>query len=484
MGASVQLAEPQTFAGRVSTFIYSWTPWILLICYIVGSIFFYMLLPPTPHEVIWYLLAGLQTFTSLSVSTEAMQSIRPSIKARRDMRRVEKEGWNKQLKTGQEWPSIDVILVAYLPNEQEIILRQVRYALTKIDYPADKITINVVYNTPRPIEPIESQLKELEHHYPNVKVISVPNSTSKADNINYFLTLPSKGEIITLYDTDHFADPSALRWVAQRFLSGEVDIIQGRCCIYNYDQTFVTRLIGAEFDMIYGVAHSGRAEVQGYGFFGGSNGHWNASLLKTLGMHKHMLTEDIDSSLRAIISGARIEYDLRVLSYEMAPDTVAAFTKQRLRWAQGWTQVAIRHFRPAFKRGAYSDDNGWRSRLGLLQLLAYREIYFYINTQLLFILIAGICNDLPKDGIHLFFKNFGGFALAMWALAINFMCLGVTLSITMRNRSHFTKPFGILAFGAFTPFYYSYISLMAIFCHFREFTMYSAWNATKRVVKK
>lgn len=189
------------------------------------------------------------------------------------MRRVEKEGWEKQLKTGQEWPSIDVVLVIYLPNEQEIIMRQVRYALTKIDYPADKLTINVVYNTPRPIEPIETQLKELELHYPNVRVISVPNSTSKADNINYFLTLQSKGEIITLYDTDHFADPSALRWVAQRFVSGEVDIIQGRCCIYNYDQTFVTRFIGAEFDMIYGVAHSGRAEVQGYGFFGGSNGH-------------------------------------------------------------------------------------------------------------------------------------------------------------------------------------------------------------------
>ena len=149
-----------------------------------------------------------------------MQSIRPSIKARREMRKAEKEGWEKE---DLVWPHIDVVLVAYLPNEQEIIMRQVRYALTKIDYPHDKLTINVAYNTPRPIEPVETELRELENHHSNVRVISVPNSTSKADNINYFLTLPNcKGEIVTLYDTDHFAEPQALRWVAKRFMTGEV----------------------------------------------------------------------------------------------------------------------------------------------------------------------------------------------------------------------------------------------------------------------
>lgn len=206
--------------GRLSAFVWEWTPIIMLSSYICGSIFLYILFPPIVHEVIWYIFAGLQTLTSLSVSTEAMQSIRPSIKARREMRKAEKEGWEKE---DLVWPHIDVVLVAYLPNEQEIIMRQVRYALTKIDYPHDKLTINVAYNTPRPIEPVETELRELETHHSNVRVISVPNSTSKADNINYFLTLPNcKGEIVTLYDTDHFAEPQALRWVAKRFMTGEV----------------------------------------------------------------------------------------------------------------------------------------------------------------------------------------------------------------------------------------------------------------------
>lgn len=470
-------------AGQASAWLYSWTPLILLLAYSVISFFFYVVIPPILQEVLWYIFLVLQTLTSLSVSTEAMQAIRPSVKARRALRKARKEGWG-ETDNGTPWPEIDVVLVAYLPNEQDIIMRQVRYALREINYPADKLMINVVYNTPKPIEPIESELRELQETHSNIRVIKVPTSTSKAENINHYLSLNYKCDIITLYDTDHYPDPNALRWVARRFNQGGIDIIQGRCSVYNYDETWLTRLVAAEFDMIYGVMHSGRAQVQGYGFFGGSNGHWNASLLKTLGMQKHMLTEDIDSSMRAIISGARIEYDLKVLSYELAPETTAALLKQRMRWAQGWTQVAFRHALPAIRRGAYSDDNGWRSRMGLFQLLIYREAYFYINTQLLFILLSSLVLAFPHQGLRQWFDNFGGFQLSMWALGVNLVCLFITVCITLRNRSNFTAPLGIIAFGFLAPFYFSIVSFMSIFCHFREFIKFEKWNPTARSTTK
>ncbi len=252
--------------SRASATVNEWTPLALLVAYCVFSFFIYVVLPPLAHEIIWYIFAALQTLTSISVSTEAMQSVRPSVLARRQMREVRKNGW--KLEPGQDWPHIDVIIVAYLPNEVDIIMKQIRYALTKIDYPEDKLTVNVVYNTPKPME-IEGELEALEDEYDNIRIVKVHHSSSKAENINYFLSLPDcKGEIITIYDTDHYADPSALRWVAKRFLSGEVDIIQGRCCVYNYHDSAVTRMVAAEFDMIYGVMHLGRAHLHGYGFFG------------------------------------------------------------------------------------------------------------------------------------------------------------------------------------------------------------------------
>ncbi len=197
-------------------------------------------------------------------------------------------------------------------------------------------------------------------------------------------------------------------------------------------------------------------------------------------MQPEMLTEDIDSSMRAIISGARIEYDVRVVSYETAPSTLPALSKQRARWSQGWSQVAFKHAVPALRRGAYSDNNGWRSRMGLLQLLLYREVYFYINSQLFWLLIASLCTVLPSQGFQIFFRNFGGFALAMWALGINLLCLFITMMIVLRHHSHFTKPSGIFAFSFILVFYYIGVSHMAIFCHFRELTKYKKWNATKR----
>ncbi len=64
----------------------------------------------------------------------------------------------------------------------------------------------------------------------------------------------------------------------------------------------------------------------------------------------------------------------------------------------------------------------------------------------------------------------------MWALAVNLICLFVTVAITLKNRSNFTHPAGIIAFGLLAPFYYSAVSFMAIFCHFRELVRYSNWN--------
>ncbi|KAJ1593065.1 hypothetical protein NDA11_004574 [Ustilago hordei] len=376
---------------------------IMLICYSMISFFFYLLIPAVLHRALWYSPVALQTFTALSVSTEAIQ----------------------------RWPLINVVLATYLPNEQDIIRRQARYALRELNYAPYRMTINVCYNTPCPIEPVETELRNLAKERSSLRILKVPKSTSKADNLNHFLTLESKGEIITLYDTDHYPEPDALRWVAKRFMQGGVDIIQGRCCIYNYSDTFMTRLIASESDLIYGVMHSCRAEIQDYGFFGGSNGHWNASLLRTLGMQKHMLTEDIDSYMRAIISGARFEYNLKVLSYELAPETPLCSCQA--------------------SRGAYSEGNKWRSCIGLFQLLLYREFYFYINSQLVFMLAFGICYNLPTQGLKRYFEDFGGYSMG-----------------------------GIFLFAMCTTIWYSVTSMMAIFCHSREFIKFEKWNPTAR----
>lgn len=455
------------------------------------SVFFYILIPPVLNSALWYAYMGIQTFVVLCVLSEAIASIRPNVEARRARRKVAKVGFPDL--DGEEnehkCPKIDLVLVAYLPNEQYIIKRQIRYAMTQIEYPASRLTINVVYNTPKPIEPLESELKEMTKQYGHLKVVSVPNSTSKADNINYFLSLPSDSEIIAIFDTDHYPSRYALKWVARAFNKGDVDIIQGRCCIYNFSETWLTRLIAAEFDMIYGVFHPGRARSHRFGLFGGSNGYWNASLLRSLGMQKHMLTEDIDSTLRAIVSGARIKYMLEVQSYETAPETVMALLKQRMRWTQGWFQVTLRHAVPSLQYGAYGNTDPAAlstkliSRAGLFFLLVFREAFFYFISQLSALLLASFAVHPPHRWAELY-KSFEGFKITIWLFFLNGLCIFAATSITARNRSEFTTIPAIFLFGLLSPTYYTIVTFMSITCHFRELVQYSNWNPTTRSAPK
>src|SRR5438445_769062 len=57
-------------------------------------------------------------------------------------------------------------------------------------------------------------------------------------------------------------------------------------------------MVAVEFESIYAVSHPGRAQLHGFGIFGGSNGYWQAALLRQVRLRGSMLTEDIDSTLR------------------------------------------------------------------------------------------------------------------------------------------------------------------------------------------
>jgi cellulose synthase/poly-beta-1,6-N-acetylglucosamine synthase-like glycosyltransferase len=449
----------------------------MIVCYGVFSFFAYVAIPPIAHSILWYILALLQTMVTLTVLTEALHSVQPNVQARRENRKAAKIE-DYPAVDAKKCPHIDVVLVAYLPNEQDIILSQAKYAARELNYPKSKFTVNVVYNTPHEMQPIEDELRALERDNKNVRIIKAHQSTSKAENINFFLRLKdTRGEITSVLDTDHFCEPNALRWIAKRFSQGDVDIVQGRCCIYNVKETWLTRMVAAEFDTIYGVFHPGRASLHGYGLFGGSNGHWNSTLLRTLKMDEGMLTEDIDSTLRALTSQARVVYDLKVISYEQAPTTLAALVKQRLRWSQGWTQVTIKHTVPAMKKGAYGTF--WRSRLGLFFLLTFREIYFHLLFQLFFLIFSSFVTNVPSSW-HELYESFVGFKLSVWMLCLNLVCIFVCTCITLRNKSAFVGAQYILLFGLSSPLYFTIVSFMAVFGHFREFAGYKTWNVTKR----
>lgn len=301
---------------RASDWIHEWTPFMLVFSYFVFStcgccfhsencrgltlsIGIYMVCTDAMIAAFWFFYMTTNFYIAGSTVLEAFMSIIPCRDARKAVTKLTVDNYIFPTPDDQ-LPFIDLIIVAYLPNEKDIIMDQALYALEKIVYPRNKIRINVVYNTPKPIEPLETELFELEKRYAHARVIKVPKSKSKADNLNYFFTLET-GDVIAIYDCDHFPHPFSPRWAAERFCQDSaVQIVQGRCVVYNSNDSILTQLVTVEFDKIYAVSHPGRAVMMGFALFCGSNGYWKASTIKQLEMDESMLTEDIDSALVCI----------------------------------------------------------------------------------------------------------------------------------------------------------------------------------------
>lgn len=254
--------------------------------------------------------------------------------------------------------AITVVIPAYLPAEQGIIIDTLSHFLT-LDLP---LQIMLVYNTPEPL-PIEDSLRQLP-----IQVIKVPDSTSKAENLNYAIPL-----IETPYTAIFDADHQPIRQNFQRALAAlqtDHDIIQGSCL--PLIESPLSRFLSVEMNQMYNVNHYTRQCLWGFAIFGGSNAYFKTEVLQKLAFDHRMLTEDIDLTLRAILNRIKIGFDREIISYERTPNTLGELWKQRTRWAQGWLQVSFK-----YGLSIFSDQSAHLSlqqKLGLAMLFPLREI--------------------------------------------------------------------------------------------------------------
>jgi cellulose synthase/poly-beta-1,6-N-acetylglucosamine synthase-like glycosyltransferase len=277
------------------------------------------------------------------------------------------------------------VIAAYLPNEAETVVETVE-AFLRQDYP--DLQIVLAYNTPTPL-PVEAELRAIAARDPRFEPLRVEGSASKAQNVNAALARV-RGAFVGIFDADHHPAPGSFER-AWRWLASGVDVVQGHCVVRNGTDTALSRIVATEFETIYAVSHPGRARLHGFGIFGGSNGYWRREVIERTRMRSFMLTEDIDSSLRVVRAGGRIVSDPGLVSTELAPDRLAVLWNQRMRWAQGWSQVALRHLRAALR----SPELTLRQKLGCLHLLGWRELFPWLSLQTLVILTYWLIRSDP-----------------------------------------------------------------------------------------
>lgn len=366
------------------------------------------------------------------------------------------------------FPPATAVVPAYLPNEAATIVETVTQLLTQ-DYPGDYQVI-LAYNSPQRL-PIEDVLEDLAARDPRLLLLRVETSTSKAQNVNAALA-HVRGEFVGVFDADHYPVQGSFTR-AWRWLANGHDIVQGHCVVRNGSASWLARLIAVEWETVYAVSHPGRARLHGFGIFGGSNGYWRREALRQVRMHREMLTEDIDSSMRSLRAGFVIVSDPGLVSSELAPITLRALWHQRIRWAQGWTQNSRRHLLPLLKSGRLT----WRQKVGASFLLGWVQVVPWVTIQV-----------IPILAFNAWHEN--GFGHLDWLVPLFVMLSIFTLTVGVvqtvfayilgdpRIRSHrgwfvLYAIHSILWFGELK-------NLIARVAHLKELTGERQWRVTPR----
>ena len=369
---------------------------------------------------------------------------------------------------------ITYIIPAYMDNEA-VVLEETIQSYLDMEYNGH-IHIMVVYNSRKDMREAEQKIHNKWDNYvcgnTRVTIVKNTNSTSKAENVNYGLSLVDEDvDYIAIMDADHRPVKNNPLVAMNVMEEKGFDVLQGACTIRN-QENFLSTIVSVEFADMYSVGHQGRLQVFNLGIFGGSNGYWKAEILKEIRMDGSMLTEDIDSSIRATLAGYKIGYSGDVISSELSPLREATLQKQRLRWAQGWAQVSSKYI----KKCICSELLSIRQKLGLIYLLTWREFFPYMTFWPLICVAAHI-----KSGNHLVFKLL---ITLCGAIVFSFgICrVGVTYRVSKGPIKSNARAF--ILFALFSPFYSIYLNYIQVCAHGRSILSINAWNPTPREESK
>ncbi len=255
-----------------------------------------------------------------------------------------------------KWPTVDVFVPTY--NESFEIARATLLAAIQIDYPQTKLKVYLLddggtdqkRNDPDPKKGLLAQQRaqRLQAFCEQIGVRYLTrrfNEHAKAGNINSALA-QTRGDLILILDVDHiptrdilkrtvgFFERDSLLWLVQTpHFFGNPDPIERNLDIFAY--------MPGESEMFYTVVQRG-LDFWNASFFCGSAGVLRRKPLEEIGgIACQTVTEDAETSLKMHGLGYRSAYVPHPMISGLAPETFSGFIIQRIRWAQGMTQIFL-----------------------------------------------------------------------------------------------------------------------------------------------
>ena len=249
-----------------------------------------------------------------------------------------REQVNRKRPTLPAYPRVSILVPCH---NEELIIRDVIEQLDRNEYPNFEIIAIDDASTDR----TGKILRELSRRYARLRVVTLPRNYGKAMALRAGV-LAASSEFLMCIDADALLAKDALHWIIGHFLDGpRVGAVTGNPRVANRTSLLARIQIG-EFSAIVGMVKRSQRNLGRIFTVSGVNACYRRAALHDVGYWSpQTMTEDIDISWRLQLKRWDIRFEPRSVTWILVPEKLRPLWRQRLRWAQGGIEAAIRYAR-------------------------------------------------------------------------------------------------------------------------------------------
>jgi len=234
-------------------------------------------------------------------------------------------------------PMVSILIPCH--NEEEQIDETIA-ALQETNYPGEWEAIAINDGS---TDKTATKLNFLAQRYPFLRVIHLAQNKGKALALRTG-ALMANGKYLVCIDGDALLEPNAVSWLAARLqLRPQVGGVTGNPRIRNR-RTLLGKLQVGEFTTIIGLIKRTQMSYGKIFTMAGVIAAFRKKALHDVGYWSpDMITDDIDVTWKLQSSGWYVLYEPTAVCWILMPETLKGLWKQRLRWAQGSAETAIKY---------------------------------------------------------------------------------------------------------------------------------------------
>jgi cellulose synthase/poly-beta-1,6-N-acetylglucosamine synthase-like glycosyltransferase len=244
-------------------------------------------------------------------------------------------------------PFVTIQLPVY--NELHVVERLLD-AVAAIDYPADKIEIQVLDDsTDETSGIIARKVVFLQKQNVTIHHIQRQNREGfKGGALKHGLSL-GKGEFLAVFDADFLPSKDFLKKTIPFFANASIGMVQTKWGHINKEMSLLAKLQAIALDGHFSIEQQGRHAGGYFINFNGTAGVWRKQAILDAGnWQADTLTEDFDLSYRAQMKGWQFKYLEDFTTPAELPPLVSALKSQQFRWTKGGAETARKNLKKLF----------------------------------------------------------------------------------------------------------------------------------------